>query len=173
MQCTAKYPAELETLNLKTIPSLRARYHVPVGLSDHSVGPLVAPLAAVGLGARVIEKHFTLDRALKGPDHPFAIEPNELRSMVSAIREMEKTFGDGVKRVLAEEHELFHFARRRLQTLKVIEPGDVLRENENYALLRTGNSAVGDHPMFLEKIEEKRARRRLEAGEGIRREDVE
>jgi len=137
MQCTAKYPAELETLNLKTIPSLRARYHVPVGLSDHSVGPLVAPLAAVGLGARVIEKHFTLDRALKGPDHPFAIEPNELRSMVSAIREMEKTFGDGVKRVLAEEHELFHFARRRLQTLKVIEPGDVLRENENYALLRT------------------------------------
>jgi len=173
MQCTAQYPAALTSLNLRSIPSLRARYHVPVGLSDHSIEPLIAPLAAVGLGARVIEKHFTLDRAFKGPDHPFAVEPSELCAMVAAIREMEKSLGDGEKRVLEDEQELFHFARRRLQAMRAIEQGEILKENENFAILRSGSCSEGEHPMRIGEIEEKRAVKRIEAGEGIRVEDVE
>lgn len=90
MQCIAKYPAPIQSLNLRVIPELSKRYGVPVGLSDHSREPVTGPVAAVALGARIIEKHFTLNRGLRGPDHRFALEPPELKAMVRAIRDCEK-----------------------------------------------------------------------------------
>src|SRR6185437_13783572 len=86
LQCTAKYPASLDDINVAEITALSTRYGVPVGLSDHSREPTIAPAAAVALGASIIEKHYTLDNRLPGADHPFAIEPDELRDMVRAIR---------------------------------------------------------------------------------------
>ena len=93
LQCTACYPARPEALHLRTLPWLQKRFGVEVGLSDHSPHPVYAPVAAVALGAKVIEKHVTLDKALPGPDHAFAITPSELKEMVTAIRQAEKMVG--------------------------------------------------------------------------------
>lgn len=121
LQCTSKYPAPLETLNLDVIPVMKKRYNMPIGLSDHSMDPIVGPLVAVGLGATVIEKHFTLDRNLPGPDHPFALIPSELQSMIKMIRLAEKAKGVGEKKILEEELELRRFATRSLQATKNIK----------------------------------------------------
>lgn len=173
LQCTAKYPASFESLNLKTIPALKARYHVPVGLSDHSLHPFIGPMAAVALGARVIEKHFTLDRSFEGPDHAFSVEPDDLKRMIGMIRETEKVLGSGYKEVLSEEEELYWFARRRLQATKEIKIGDILIEDENFAILRPGKHSKGALPKRLAEIEGKKAVRNIDIGEGIWSEDVE
>src|SRR5687767_268242 len=99
LQCTASYPAPLESLNLRAMTTMREELDVLVGLSDHSREPLIGPVAAVALGAAVIEKHFTFSNELPGPDHRFAIEPDELRAMVRSIRECQAALGDGQKRV--------------------------------------------------------------------------
>ncbi len=106
MQCTAKYPAPINTLNLRAIPELIKKFNVPVGLSDHSRDPIVGPVGAVALGAAVIEKHFTLHNRLPGPDHSFALTPGELEKMVKAIRSCEQALGTGQKEPQAEEQEL-------------------------------------------------------------------
>jgi len=98
MQCTSKYPAPIEALNLGVIPHMKSRYNVPVGLSDHSMDPIIGPIMAVGIGATIIEKHFTLDRNLPGPDHPFALIPKELELMVQLIRKAEKSKGSAQKK---------------------------------------------------------------------------
>jgi N-acetylneuraminate synthase len=98
MQCTAKYPAPISTLNLKVIPELINRFNIPVGLSDHSRDPLIGPVGAIALGATIVEKHFTLHNKLPGPDHSFAITPDELKQMVKAIRQIEEALGSGKKR---------------------------------------------------------------------------
>ena len=95
LQCTTSYPAPFDTLNLNAVKTLRERYNVPTGLSDHSEGTS-ASIAAVALGASVIEKHFTLDRGMPGPDHKASLEPSELEELVSQIRNVEKALGDGV-----------------------------------------------------------------------------
>ena len=128
MQCTAKYPAPPESLNLKAIPLLAETFGVPVGLSDHSRDPLLAPLAAVALGARVIEKHFTLHNRLPGPDHAFAVTAEELKAMVGAIRQVETMLGHGDKTVLPAEEELAGYARRGIQAVRDIAAGERLRE---------------------------------------------
>ncbi len=173
LQCTAKYPAPTSALHLSVLPMLKARYHVSVGLSDHSTDAVLAPVAAVGLGARIIEKHFTLDRSLPGPDHNFALEPSELSEMVASIRQAEVALGVPEKRVSPEEEELFAFAKRAIQATKTIEPGDILNEGHNMEILRPGTQKRGDHPKFLPVIEGKKAKRRIEAGEGVRFDGVE
>lgn len=173
LQCTAKYPAPTSALHLRVLPMLRARFHVSVGLSDHSRDPALAPVVAVGLGARIIEKHFTLDRSLPGPDHSFALDPLELSDMVASIRQAEEALGGEEKKVSAEEEELFAFAKRAIQATKTIEPGDILNEGHNMDILRPGTQKRGDHPRFLPVIEGKKAKGRLEAGEGVHRDGVE
>lgn len=173
MQCTAKYPAPLDALNLKTIPELARRYGVPVGLSDHSREPFVAAVAAVALGASIIEKHFTLDNRLPGPDHAFAVTPPELAELVRAVRGCEKTLGDGKKRVLPEEKELRLYARRALQALRNIEKGETFREGDNFAILRPGKQPQGVHPRYLSSVDGRRARRAIRLGAGIRKGDYE
>lgn len=173
MQCTARYPSPLENLNLAAIQTLKAKFGVPVGLSDHSLDPFVGPVAAVGLGATIIEKHFTLDRGLPGPDHAFAITARELKEMISLIRKAEKITGSGEKQVQAVEQELFAFARRGIQAIKRIEPGDKFVECGNIAILRPGKQLRGIHPKHLSEVLASRSRRLIEAGDGIQLDDIE
>jgi sialic acid synthase SpsE len=172
LQCTASYPAPTESLNLAVIPKLRERFGVPVGLSDHSTDPLVAPLIAVSLGATVIEKHFTTDRTLPGPDHRFAVDPSELRAMVRGIRDAETAIGDGTKRVMPAEEELREFAVRAVQATRQIEPQELLVEGENYEVLRPGTHSRGMHPSLLPALVGRRARRAIAAGDGITENDL-
>lgn len=171
LQCTAKYPAPLESLNLLAIPEMKKKYKIPIGLSDHSLDPTIAPLVAVGLGAKIIEKHFTLDRNLFGPDHRFALTPTELKKMVQSIRQAEKTLGNGKKRVLSVENELRDFAVRRIQAIKDIKKGERLVEGLNIALLRPGNRTKGAYARFLFKINGKKAKKAIKNGEGVNLQD--
>lgn len=172
MQCTADYPASISTLNLQTLPWLHSRFGVATGLSDHSREPAIGPVVAVALGARVIEKHFTLDNRLPGPDHSFALLPHELKELVCQVRLAEASLGDSIKRVLPEERELAEFARRGLQATCEIAPGEILREGVNYAVLRPGKQAPGIHPRYRERLEGRPAGRRIAAGEGLQPNDA-
>jgi len=171
LQCTAKYPAPLESLNLLTIPEMRERYNVPVGLSDHSLDPIIGPLVAVGLGAKIIEKHFTLDKNLVGPDHKFALTPNEFKKMVQNVRLAEKTFGDGKKHVLNVEKELRNFAVRRIQAIKDIKKGERFVEGQNIEVLRPGKKTKGAEARFLNKINGKKSKKPIKLGQGVKLED--
>lgn len=173
LQCTAKYPAPPESLNLSVISDLIRRYGLPVGLSDHSKHPTVAPVSAVTLGATIIEKHITMDRDLPGPDHSFAIEPDELEDMVTAIRECEVGLGSGDKRIDINEEELYNFARRGVQATKDIEKGDILKEGVNVDVLRPGEKKLGMHPKHIDEMEGRKAIIDIQAGEGISVDDYE
>ena len=173
LQTTAKYPAPLSTLNLKTIPNLIKRFNVPVGLSDHSTDPVIGPVAAVALGATIIEKHFTLNKQLPGPDHSFALTPDQLKAMVKAIRNCEESLGGGEKIIQQEEIELKKFAQRSVQAIKPIKKGDTLNEGVNIAILRPGKQKQGLHPKFLPEIENKKAKRSIALGDGITINDYE
>ena len=113
LQCASLYPSPARIMNLRAIPTMAAAFQVPVGLSDHTLGIHVSS-AAVALGADLLEKHFTLDRTRSGPDHPFAIEPTELKELVAHVRDVEAALGDGVKRGPSDEErvEMYSKARR-------------------------------------------------------------
>lgn len=171
LQCTAKYPSGPESMNLAVIPWLKSRFRTSVGLSDHSRDPVYAPLAAVALGATVVEKHFTLDNRLPGPDHYFAITPSELEEMVKAIRVCEKMLGSGVKEVLDSEEELRYYCRRSVQAIRDIEKGEAFKEGENIDILRPGKQEIGVHPKFITEIEGKTAQRPISVGKGVQEGD--
>ena len=171
LQCTAQYPAACDALHLRVIPTF-ARLGVAAGLSDHSLDPLVGPLGAVALGARCVEKHFTLSRRLPGPDHAHALEPDELRRMVNGIRAMESALGSAGKRFLPEEYELRCFAVRRLQSTRDIARGERLVEGENFDALRPGQNRQGGSPMRVHEVAGRAAARDIHAGDGIEMEDL-
>lgn len=152
LQCTAAYPAPLESIDARSLVTMREVFGVPTGLSDHSRDAIVAPMTAVALGATVIEKHYTLSNRLAGPDHPFSLEPHELIEMVRRIREVERTLGTGEKSVHGVEAELRAFARRTVFTTKAVVAGEVV-SRENTAVLRAGKLAHGlpprDYPAAL------------------------
>ncbi|MGD8718513.1 MAG: N-acetylneuraminate synthase family protein [Candidatus Zixiibacteriota bacterium] len=167
LQCTAAYPAPPEAVNVRAIPRLAEMFGVQAGLSDHSRDPLAAPAAAVALGARVVEKHFTLDRNLPGPDHAYAVEPDELAAMVRIIREVEKMRGTGEKKTQEAEEELRHYGVRGIQAIRRVAAGDVLREGENVDILRPGKNPPGMNPFEIGRVEGRRATRDIPAGDGI------
>jgi N-acetylneuraminate synthase len=167
LQCTAKYPAGLGDLNLRAIRTLREQFKVPVGFSDHSEDPIVGPTAAVALGARVVEKHYTLAKGLPGPDHTFAVEPDQLADMVRCIRGAEAARGDGKKVVQGAERELRAYAVRALQTLRAVKRGEAFVEGQNFDILRPGINRPGINPMRVTEVAGKKAARDLAAGEGI------
>lgn len=171
-QCTAKYPAPLYALNLRAIPFLRDATRRPVGLSDHSREALVAPVAAVAVGACLIEKHFTLRNDLPGPDHRFAVEPDELRLLVNAIRSTEQALGRNEKRVQPVEQELRTFARRSIFTTRKISKGDRLT-SQCIAVLRCGELGFGLAPEQYDSILGRAATRDLPAETLISLADVE
>ncbi len=171
MQCTLKYPTPPEAVNLRVLPWLKQRFGVPVGLSDHSRDPICAPVAAVALGATVIEKHYTLDNRLPGPDHFFAINAEELKQMVKAIRTVEPMIGTGDKGVEPAEEEMYHFGRRGVQAIRDIAKGERLHEDVNIAILRPGIQQRGVHPRLLPRMEGCIAKRDIPAGSGIQEGD--
>ena len=171
MQCTAKYPAPLENINLNTIPSLKKQFSLPVGLSDHSRDNLIAPLGAVALGANIIEKHFTTDNELPGPDHKFAVLPHELKDMISKIRQMEKTLGSSEKVILKEEKELHSFARRSIYARKDIKKGEIIQEDQ-IVILRSGKGKKGFEPAWKNRVIGKTAKKNIIKQEPISRYNV-
>jgi N,N'-diacetyllegionaminate synthase len=170
MQCTAAYPAPLDALNLRAVGRLKAAFGIPVGLSDHSRDPFVGPLAAVALGANLLEKHFTLDNALPGPDHRFAVEPAELRAMVERVRGVEEALGTGDKHVQPVEQELRRFARRAIFAARDIAAGEPF-SRANLAVLRCGTLEPGLPPAALDALLGRRARRALAAQSPVRDDD--
>lgn len=172
-QCTSKYPTPLDSLNLAVIPHMKKKYGVPIGLSDHSIDPIIGPLVAIGMGATFIEKHFTLDRNLPGPDHAFALTPSELNQMVKAIRKADSAKGNGNKIILPEEKELYKFATRTIQAIKDIRKGEILQEGFNIEVLRPGNKKRGLEARFLFDVLNKKAKKAIKIGDGITYDDYE
>lgn len=162
LHCVVNYPPPFADLNLRAIETMRSAFRVPVGYSDHSPG-LLAPIVATALGAAVLEKHFTTDRSRPGPDHGFALEPNELRAMVQAVRDTEAALGDGVKRMAAAEADLYVTARRSLFAAHAIDAGTILSEAD-IAILRPGTGIeVHDLPHVIGRT----ARRRIDRHEPL------
>lgn len=152
LHCIAKYPAPIEQAGLAVLPFLARRYGVQVGYSDHTRHPLIAPVLAVGLGARVIEKHFTLDRRLPGPDHAFAIEPDELRAMVSAIRDAERAIeGGGSRPLQACERELYYY-KRCLYCVQDMPRGHRLSRRDLKVLRNTGIRRPYFNPLEADRV---------------------
>ena len=147
LHCTSQYPADHADLNLKAIQSMMNRFDMNIGYSDHSLGP-EASIAAVALGATIIEKHITLDCKMSGPDHKASMEPKQFKSMVSSIRNIEKSLGDGLKKPTKSEMEMRLVARKSLVANQNIQKGDVFTL-ENVAVKRPGN---GISPMKINEI---------------------
>jgi N-acetylneuraminate synthase/N,N'-diacetyllegionaminate synthase len=144
LHCTSLYPAPMETVNLRAMVTLRETFGCPVGYSDHSLGDHVA-VAAVALGASVIEKHFTLDRGLPGPDHAASLEPDEFAVMVRRLRETARALGDGIKRPAPGEPETAALVRRSWHAARDLGVGTVLTESD-LALKRPANGLAPDSP---------------------------
>lgn len=162
LHCTTEYPAPLEEVNLRAMCGLRAAFGVSVGYSDHTPG-IEVPIAAVALGATVIEKHFTLDRSLPGPDHRASLEPQELRAMVSAIRGVEKALGDGIKQPTVSELRNRPVARKSIVARVAITRGEVLTEEK----LDAKRPGTGISPMLWDRVVGTVARRDFAADELI------
>ncbi len=147
LHCVTEYPAPVEQVNLRAMLTLRDAFGLPVGYSDHTQGTEVA-IAAVALGARVIEKHFTLDRHMQGPDHKASLEPDELAAMVRAIRRICRALGDGIKRPAPCEIANIPIARKSVVAARAIRRGEII-SNEDLVIKRPG---YGVSPGEVEKI---------------------
>ena len=162
LHCTSTYPARPEDVNLRTMNTLHHRFKVPVGFSDHTKNIEIA-LAAVALGATVIEKHFTLDKGLFGPDHWFSLNPQELRRLVQSIRTVEKALGDGIKAPAAAEKLIMEIARKSIVAATSIKKGEQFGEH-NLTVKRPGN---GISPTKWNDLLGRRAARNFKADELI------
>ena len=158
LKCTSAYPAPADEMNLRTIPEMARRFGVPVGLSDHTMG-IAAPVAAVALGACIIEKHLTLSRATPGPDSAFSLEPHEFKAMVEAVRTAEKALGEAHFGVSAKE-EASRVFRRSLFVVEDVKRGEMFTE-ANVRSIRPGH---GLHTRHLAEVLGKRAMRDIERG---------
>jgi len=172
LQCTASYPAPVDALNVRALDTLRREFDVCAGLSDHSRDPFIGPVTAIALGAKVIEKHYTFSNELPGPDHRFAVEPHELKNMITAIRQAEAALGTGEKVPLPVEDELRRFARRSLFATRSISKGEVFSA-ENVAVLRCGKAGAGLPPSAFDSVVGKRASRGLNVDSPVTADAVE
>ena len=147
LHANTQYPTFMEDVNLRAMLTIGDRFEIDFGYSDHTLG-IEIPIAAVAMGANVIEKHFTLDRTLEGPDHKASLEPDELKEMVRSIRNIERALGDGIKKCSKSEKPNMVVARKSIVANKKIEMGEILNEN-NLAIKRPGN---GISPMLWDEI---------------------
>lgn len=149
LHCTSLYPTKMEQVNLNVIKTFKVTFpDVIIGYSDHTLNPTIIPVAAVTMGAKVIEKHITLDKKMSGPDHKFALEPKEFKSMVKAIRKVEKSFGSPIKKSLSEERETMRLGRRSLIAKEDISKGTKIKY-EHITIKRPG---YGIPPKFLDLV---------------------
>lgn len=162
LHCNTEYPTPMKDVNLRAMQEIKDAIDVKVGYSDHTKG-IEVPIAAVAMGADVIEKHFTLDRTLPGPDHKASLEPNELKAMVDAIRNIEQALGDRKKHVSESERKNIAIARKSIVAARDIKQGELLTE-ENLCVKRPGN---GISPMRWENVIGTCAKRDFKADELI------
>ena len=169
LHCNTEYPTPLEDVNLKAMLDIKEKINVEIGYSDHTLGIDVA-LAAVAMGARVIEKHFTLSRSMKGPDHSASLEPEELKQMVNGIRNIEKAIsGDGQKKPSTSELKNKVEARKSLYLNTNLNAGDTICV-EQIDIKRPGN---GINPMKIDNVIGKKVNVKIESGAKLRWEDLE
>jgi len=148
LQCASSYPASPGIMNLRSMETMRRAFGTIVGLSDHTLGIHIS-IAGVAMGAKVIEKHFTLDRKMKGPDHPFAIEPEELKTLVSQVRDIESAMGNGMKKgPNVEEMENYEKARRSIHARVKIPKGTVITRD----MLIVKRPGYGIKPKFIDIV---------------------
>ncbi len=129
LHCTTNYPCPFEMVNLRAMDTLQAAFDLPIGYSDHTIGTEI-PVAAVARGAKIIEKHFTLDRNMEGPDHLASTEPDEFKKMVDEIRNVEKAFGTGIKEPTKEEKEISKVVFKHIVAKHIIREGDTISEDD-------------------------------------------
>lgn len=163
LHCNTEYPTPLEDVNLKAMLTIKNQLGVEIGYSDHTDG-IEVPIAAVAMGATVIEKHFTLDRNMEGPDHKASLEPMQLKQMILAIRNIERALGDGVKKPSKSELRNMDIARKSIVALNNIKKGEVFSEN-NITTKRPGN---GLSPMRWNEVLGKKADRDYKKDELIK-----
>lgn len=152
LHCNTEYPTPFSDVNLKAMQTMKKEFHLDVGYSDHTLG-IEVPIAAVAMGAKVIEKHFTLDRNMEGPDHKASLEPDELKNMIRCIRNIEKSIGDGIKQPSNSEKKNIYIARKSIIASKTIKEGDIFTE-DNITCKRPGN---GISPMRWNEVIGKKA----------------
>ena len=162
LHCNTEYPTPMEDVNLLAMNTIQNTFKVRVGYSDHTAG-IEVPIAAVALGAEVIEKHFTLDKTMEGPDHKASLEPKELKAMVDAIRNIQAALGDGLKRPSESEIKNMPIARKSLVAKTNIQTGEIFSE-DNLTIKRPG---TGLSPMLWDDIIGSIARKDYEADEVI------
>jgi sialic acid synthase SpsE len=167
LQCTSSYPAAPKDVNLRAMDTLARAFGFPVGYSDHTEGIEIA-IAAAALGAHVLEKHFTLDKALPGPDHRASITPDELTRLVAAIRKVEAALGTGLKIPAASERDTASVARKSLVAARYIPADTILTED----LIEVKRPGTGLPPAAKASILGRRTRRELQAGDLIRPESL-
>lgn len=163
LHCNTEYPTPFEDVNLRAMDTMREAFQLPVGYSDHTRG-IEVPVAAVARGACVIEKHFTLDRTMEGPDHKASLEPDELKEMVRAIRNIEKAMGDGVKKPTESERKNIVVARKSIVAKVPIRKGEIFTE-ENLCVKRPGD---GLNPMRWQEVLGRYAARDYDEDEQIK-----
>jgi N-acetylneuraminate synthase/N,N'-diacetyllegionaminate synthase len=154
LHCTSNYPAEFKNVNLKAMQTMQKMFKLPVGYSDHTNGVEVA-VAAVALGAAVIEKHFTLDKKLSGPDHLASLSPEELFLLVRSIRNIEQAMGDGAKTPRRSEIEVQRMARKSIVAINDIQRGAILSAN----MLTVKRPGTGIPPKYIDRIIGRRAKK--------------
>lgn len=168
LHCVSLYPTRPDQVNLRAMRTMAEAFQVPVGLSDHTTG-LEVPLAAVALGACVVEKHYTLDRRQSGPDHPFGLEPGELKAMVAGIRRVEAALGSGLKRMHPDEAEMARLGRRSVVAKVRIPKGTVLSPE----MLTVKRPGFGVRPKALAELIGRAAQQTIEEDDVITWEMVE
>ena len=159
LHCNTEYPTPMKDVNLKAMLTIKEKLGVSIGYSDHTLG-IEVPIAAVAMGAEVIEKHFTLDRSLKGPDHKASLEPDELKEMVCAIRNIEKAIsGNGIKEASLSEKKNIHIARKSIHLNKNLSEGHIICE-EDIIALRPGDgiSPMEWNTIIGKKLKEQKKR---------------
>lgn len=158
LHCVSAYPVAPENLNLRAIETLKRNFNIPVGLSDHSLG-LMASQTALALGANIIERHFTLDRTMEGPDHILSSEPEEMRALVRYAGLINQMLGDGIKKIEACEYNMINTQRKSLYVNQDISKGDIITRDK----IAIKGPGVGLHPRYLDVVIGRQARQDLEA----------
>ena len=167
LHCNSMYPSPIDIVNLNAINTMQAAFQIPIGFSDHTIG-IHIPVAAVVSGARVIEKHITLDRKMKGPDHNFSIEPDELKQMVQNIRDVEKAMGTGVKEISKKEKEMYEKGRR-----SIIAAQDISKDTKiTRSMLIVKRPGYGIKPKFIDIVVGKKAKKNISEDQWITWEDI-
>lgn len=167
LHCASLYPPSYEDVNIKAMVTLRDEFNCPVGFSDHTPGASAA-IAAVALGASIIEKHLTLNRTLKGPDHPYAMEVEEFKAMAKEIRNIEKALGSGIKKPSDREMDERVGARRSIYASMDIKKGERIEEN----MLKLVRHAIGLKPEEFARVVGKRAQRDIQRDTIVQMEDI-